>query len=67
MLFRSLMMKIIMDSISGLQQENADKIVQVVEKTKEGLSKPVPSVSRLGKCLLACIYIEKKSCYRRHK
>lgn len=41
----------IMGNISDLQQEDADKIKDVVEMAKEELTKPEPRVGRLKSCL----------------
>lgn len=44
-------MKGIMDSLSGLKKEDADKIADIVELAKDELTKPEPKVSRLKNCL----------------
>lgn len=41
----------IMDHLSGLKKEEADKIVEVVEMAKEELTKPESEVSKLRKYL----------------
>ena len=48
----------IMENISGLRQEDADRIVDAVEMAKEELMKSAPRVGRLKSCfsLLAPIF-----------
>lgn len=41
----------IMENLSGLKEEDADKVVDVVEMAKEELDKPEPKASRLRNCL----------------
>lgn len=41
----------IMESLSGLKKEDADKIADTVDMAKEELSKPEPKASRLRNCL----------------
>lgn len=41
----------IIENLSGLNKENADEIMDVVEMAKEELSKPEPKVSRLKNCV----------------
>lgn len=43
--------KRIMENISGLEKEDADEIIDVVEMAKNELIKPEPKVSRLRNCL----------------
>jgi len=42
----------IMENLSGLEKEDADEIVDVVEMAKNELAKPEPKVSRLRNCLI---------------
>lgn len=41
----------IMENLSGLNKEDADKIADTVDMVKEELTKPEPKVSRLRNCL----------------
>lgn len=41
----------IMENLSGLNKEDADKIADTVDMTKEELSKPEPKAGRLKNCL----------------
>ncbi len=41
----------IIENLSGLKKEDADKITDAVEMAKEELDKPEPKVSRLRNCL----------------
>lgn len=41
----------IMENLSGLEKEDAEEIVDVVEMAKNELAKPEPKVSRLKNCL----------------
>lgn len=45
------LMKEIMDSLSNLKKEDADKVADIVELAKDELTKPEPRVSRLRNCL----------------
>lgn len=44
-------MKGIMENLSDLKKEDADKIADIVEMTKDELTKPEPKISRLKNCL----------------
>lgn len=41
----------ITENLSGLNKENADEIMDIVEMAKEELTKPEPKTSRLKNCL----------------
>lgn len=41
----------ITDNLSGLKEEDADKIKDIVDMAKDELEKPEPKVSRLRNCL----------------
>lgn len=43
--------KNIMDNLSGLKKEEAEKITDVTDMVKEELAKPEPKVSRLRNCI----------------
>lgn len=46
-----IIIKGIMDNLSGLKKEDADEILDVVDMAKEELSKPKPKSSRLKNCI----------------
>lgn len=46
-----IIIKGIMDNLSGLKKEDADEILDVVDMAKEELSKPEPKSSRLKNCI----------------
>lgn len=46
-----IILKEIMENLSGIEKEEADKIRDVVDMAKEELVKPEPKVSRLRNCV----------------
>lgn len=46
-----IIVKGIMDNLSELKREDADRIVDAIDIAKEELSKPTPKVSRLRNCV----------------
>ena len=45
------LIKVIKENLSGLKQEDADEIIDVVDMAREELTKPEPKTSRLRNCI----------------
>lgn len=46
-----IIIKAIKENLSGLKQEDADEIIDVVDMAREELTKPEPKTSRLRNCI----------------